>query len=263
MCHFPRWTSYVLPRLLGTMAAIILVNPAPASAQQWPPQIKNLEVLPDSTPARQVIGIMRGFAIGLGVRCTYCHVGEEGAPLATYDFASDEKLTKRKARVMLRMVQDINGRHLTELPTDHGAHEHTAPQTLQVQCRTCHRGQPRPLTLAQALTAVIEEHGADSAVAHYHGLRERFYGSDTYDFSENSLNGLGYQLLGNNRPKDAIAIFTLNVEMYPESANPYDSLADGLKAVGDSAGALENYRKAFAIDPTMRGLQARIDSLSR
>jgi hypothetical protein len=50
--------------------------------------------------------------------------------------------------------------------------------------------------------------------------------------------------------------------MYPESANPYDSLADGLKAVGDTAGALESYKKAFAIDPTMRGLQARIDSLA-
>ncbi len=151
---------------------------------------------------------------------------------------------------------------MTELPTEHTDHEHAAANRLQVRCGTCHRGQPRPLTLAQALTAVIEGHGADSAVAYYHGLRERFFGSDTYDFTENSLNGLAYQLLGKNRPQDAVAIFRLNVKMYPESANPYDSLADGLKAVGDTAGALESYKKAFAIDPTMRGLQARIDSLA-
>jgi hypothetical protein len=247
----------------GAVLALTLVNPAVVAAQQWTPEIKNLKILPEDTPPRQVVNIMRGFAIGLGVRCTYCHVGEEGAPLSTYDFASDEKLTKRKARVMLGMVQAINGKHLTELPTEHTDPDQAAPTRLRVQCRTCHRGQPRPLTLAQALSAVIEEHGTDSAVAHYRGLRERFYGSDTYDFSENSLNALGYQLLGNDRPQDGVAIFRLNVEMYPESANPYDSLADGLRAVGDSAGALENYKKAFAIDPTMRGLQARIDSLSR
>jgi tetratricopeptide (TPR) repeat protein len=246
----------------SAVLALILVNPAVLAAQQWTPEIKNLKVLPEDTPPRQVVGIMRGFAIGLGVRCTYCHVGEEGAPLSTYDFASDEKLTKRKARVMLGMVQDINGKYLTELPTEHTDHEHAAANRLQVRCGTCHRGQPRPLTLAQALTAVIEGHGADSAVAYYHGLRERFFGSDTYDFTENSLNGLAYQLLGKNRPQDAVAIFRLNVKMYPESANPYDSLADGLKAVGDTAGALESYKKAFAIDPTMRGLQARIDSLA-
>ena len=262
MSRIPRWPSCTLPTVGSAVVALMLVNPAMLPAQQWTPEIKNLKVLPEDTPPGQVVSIMRGFAIGLGVRCTYCHVGEEGAPLSTYDFASDEKLTKRKARIMLGMVQDINGKYLTELPTEHTGHEHAATTRLQVRCSTCHRGQPRPLTLGQALTAVIEEHGADSAVAHYRGLRERFYGRDTYDFSENSLNVLGYQLLGNNRPQDAVAIFRLNVEMHPESANPYDSLADGLKATGDSAGALENYRKAFAIDPAMRGLQARIDSLS-
>lgn len=259
MPRIAHWPSCVFPSLGAAVLALILVSPAVLPAQQWPPEIKNLKVLPEDTPLREVVNIMRGFAIGLGVRCTYCHVGEEGAPLSTYDFASDEKLTKRKARVMLGMVQDINGKYLTELPTDD---EQAAPTRLRVECRTCHRGQPRPVSLGQALTAVIEEHGVDSAVAHYHGLRERFYGGDTYDFTENSLNGLGYQLLGDNRSREAVAIFRLNVEVYPESANPYDSLADGLKAVGDSAGALENYKKAFAIDPTMRGLQARIDSLS-
>lgn len=260
MRHFPRWPSWAFSSFGAAVLALILVTPAVLPAQQWTPEIKNLKVLPADTPPRQVVGIMRGFAIGLGVRCTYCHVGEEGSPLSTYDFASDEKLTKRKARVMLGMVQDINGKYLTELPTDDAA---AAPTRLQVQCRTCHRGQPRPLSLGQVLTAVLEEHGADSAVAHYRGLRERFYGGDTYDFTENSLNGLGYQLLGGNRLPEAVAIFRLNVEMYPESGNPYDSLADGLKAVGDFAGALENYKKAFAIDPTMRGLKARIDSLSQ
>jgi hypothetical protein len=256
---YPRWLSCACSFLV----AVITVGPTVLAAQQWTPEIKNLKVLPETTPPRQVVGIMRGFAIGLGVRCTYCHVGEEGAPLSTYDFASDEKLTKQKARVMLRMVQDINGKYLTELPTEHTGHDHASTERLRVECSTCHRGQPRPVTLAQALMDIIEEHGVDSAVVHYRELRKQFYGSATYDFTEGRLNELGYQLLGANRPADAVTIFRLNIEMYPASANPYDSLADGLKALGDSAGALENYRKAFALDPTIRGLQARIDSLAK
>lgn len=40
---------------------------------------------------------MRGFTRALGLRCSHCHVGEEGAPLATYDFAADEKPLKARA----------------------------------------------------------------------------------------------------------------------------------------------------------------------
>jgi hypothetical protein len=49
----------------------------------------------------------------LGVRCSHCHMGEESDPLETYDFASDDKLLKRKAREMIRMMQAINGPHLS------------------------------------------------------------------------------------------------------------------------------------------------------
>ncbi len=237
------------------VVTMLLVQPTALSAQ-WPPRIKNLQVLPADTDPRELVNLMVGITQGLGVRCTYCHVGEEGQPITTYDFASDEKVTKRKARVMLGMVRDINNVYLAKLPT-------SEREILKVECRTCHHGQPRPVTLEQQLMTAMDTHGADSAVARYRSLRKQYYGSDTYDFSENRLNNLGYELLGSDRPRDAVAIFELNVEMYPESANPYDSLADGLKAVGDSARALENYKKAFAIDPEMRGLRARIDSLER
>jgi hypothetical protein len=49
--------------------------------------------------------------------------------------------------------------------------------------------------------------------------------------------------------------------MYPESANVYDSLGDGLKASEMPQAALRSYEAAFELNPQMRGLQARIDSL--
>ncbi len=249
-------TTRMIPVLTAAAAMVVLAStlPRPASAQ-WPPErLENLKVLPEDISVRELIGVMRGFTGGLGVRCTYCHVGEEGQPLSTYDFPADDKETKEKARVMLRMVGHINGEHLADLPGD-------PVDRLTVRCATCHRGQPRPLTLAEALTEVLDEQGTDSAVARYHTLRDRFYGRATYDFGEFSLNGLGYQLLGSGRTEEAVAIFQLNIEVFPESANVYDSLGDGLKDAGKPQAALRAYLAAFELNPAMRGLQARIDSL--
>lgn len=53
---------------------------------------------------------MRGITRGLGVRCPFCHVGEEGADLSTFDFASDEKPTKKTARIMIGMLADTNAK---------------------------------------------------------------------------------------------------------------------------------------------------------
>lgn len=50
-----------------------------------------------------------------------------------------------------------------------------------------------------------------------------------------------------NNPAAAVALFRRNVELYPESANVYDSLGDGLLALGDSAGARAQFEKAIEV----------------
>jgi len=69
------------------------------------------------------------------VRCTYCHVGEEGKPLSTFDFASDAKEKKKIARDMLRMAHRLN----TDLPGI------TGDPSARITCYTCHRGSTKPL----------------------------------------------------------------------------------------------------------------------
>lgn len=59
---------------LGWILASGLLATPPVQAQQWsPPVPTNLKVLPPDTAPRAVIGTMRGFAQGLGVRCQHCH----------------------------------------------------------------------------------------------------------------------------------------------------------------------------------------------
>ena len=67
--------------------------------------------------------------------------------------------------------------------------------------------------------------------------------------TEAVLNRFGYTLLGQKRNTDALEVFKLNAESYPNSANVYDSLGDGYQAVGNKDEAIKSYEKALAIDP--------------
>ena len=51
------------------------------------------------------------------------------------------------------------------------------------------------------------------------------------------------------RTKDAIEILKLNVEMFPASGNPYDSLGEAYLAEDQKDLALANYKKAAELDP--------------
>ena len=67
--------------------------------------------------------------------------------------------------------------------------------------------------------------------------------------SEQGVNHMGYSLLGEKRYREAIAVFQINTEDFPKSANTYDSLAEAQFKGGDLPHAVENYRKALAVDP--------------
>jgi len=102
-------------------------------------------------------------------------------------------------------------------------------------------------SIAEVLMKTISERDVAAAVKQYRELKAT--GGATYNFGENELNMLGYQLLGAKKVKEAIEIFKLNVEVYPQSANPYDSLGEAYMAAGERELALANYRKSVALDP--------------
>jgi len=66
---------------------------------------------------------------------------------------------------------------------------------------------------------------------------------------EARLNDLGYSLLQSNKFAPAIAIFKLNVELYPDSANTYDSLGEAYMASGQKDLAVTNYKKSLELNP--------------
>ncbi len=102
-----------------TLVAFILLWAAVRTyaGAQWPPDsLTNLKVLPRDITVREIVGVMRGFASGLGVRCIHCHVGDDPNDLGSTDFVSDDRVQKRKAREMIKMVNQINRNLLANLP---------------------------------------------------------------------------------------------------------------------------------------------------
>ena len=94
------------------------------------------------------------------------------------------------------------------------------------------------------------QNGVKGALARYADLKKQFYGRGAYDFGEVSLNTFGYQILRSDDVKGAIAVFSLNAEQFPESANAWDSLGEGYLKSGDKEMARKCYSKALELQPS-------------
>jgi tetratricopeptide (TPR) repeat protein len=233
--------------LLGVLSMTTLYA-VPGRAQDtwtWPEKPKNLQVLPKDWPGSRLRPVMVGFTRALGVRCSYCHKGEEGKSLSTYDFASDENPNKNRAREMYRMLGDIND-HLKKI-------EPSGDKRVNMWCHTCHHGRPRPMTLDEELGEQYRKKGLQAALDDYADVKKKYYGRAAFDFGEGSLNVFGYALLESNDTAGAIQVFKLNAETFPDSANVWDSLAEGYLKAGELKKAQENYEKSLSLDPANQG----------
>ncbi|UCC39505.1 MAG: MBL fold metallo-hydrolase [Candidatus Aminicenantes bacterium] len=115
------------------------------------------------------------------------------------------------------------------------------------------------VSISKPLTEAITRSDIKEVVKLYKQLRQNE--PDKYNFAENQLNILGYQLLARNMVKGAIEIFKLNVEAYPESGNVYDSLAEAYMNDGNRELAIKFYLKSLEKDPSndnARGMLKRL-----
>lgn len=252
---------------MKTLLVVIAIYAAvcdtlPGQTQHFPPDsLINVKVIPRSTPVSQVIGTMRNITSALGVRCPFCHVGQEGQPLEQFDFAKDEKHTKRIARQMMSMVEEIN-RRLDTLPKHEHEHEHEQEvPSVQVTCMTCHRGVSRPVPLEALLQETATSSGADSAIRLYQALRQRYYGRASYDFGEPSLNIAAFRLGRAGKFDEAFALLRLNEELFPGSSGMYVFRGNILLMRGDTAAAAGAFREAIRRDSTNAEAKGRLKAV--
>jgi hypothetical protein len=112
-----------------------------------------------------------------------------------------------------------------------------------VPLKTIYGGLERIYKGWQLPQDLAETGNLESVKKHYKNLSEK-YGYEV-KIPEAILNLFGYQVMGSGRLKDAIEIFRHNIELYPASANVYDSLGEGLEADNQLAEAKKYYEKAY------------------
>ena len=114
-------------RALATLMVLV-----PLCARLWAqqPAPTNLQILKGMS-RDDVFVKMQTFTEGLGVQCTFCHVGQ--------DFARDDNARKQVARTMLVLAQELNAKF--------------PDGKERITCYTCHHGERTPKTEPDAKPA--------------------------------------------------------------------------------------------------------------
>ena len=76
------------------------------------------------------------------------------------------------------------------------------------------------------------------------------------------LDRVGYALLQADRVEDAIEIYKLNVEFFPEQSRPYDSLGKAYLIKGDREKAIGYYRKSLELNPDNENAVEQLEKLA-
>lgn len=103
---------------------------------------------------------------------------------------------------------------------------------------------------AVELAGLIILKGVDNALTEFSKMKDN---KDEYVVRERELNQLGYNLLLENKVTEAVKVFKLNVDLYPDSWNVYDSYGEALAAAGDTENAILNYKKSIELNPENNG----------
>lgn len=115
-------------------------------------------------------------------------------------------------------------------------------------------------TAAWILENVIEKEGLEAAETEFNTLWDAR--ALDLDHTEGDLNRLGYKYLGNDQLEEALLVFRLNTEAYPESGNAYDSYGEALLKSGDVGNAIINYQKSLELNPENTNAQEKLDELN-
>lgn len=107
------------------------------------------------------------------------------------------------------------------------------------------------------LTERFEKNGTEQTITEMSKLAN----SEEYNVDEGDINRLGYELLNTKEMDVAIAVFKLNVSLFPESSNTYDSLGEAYMKQGNNEQAIANYSKSVEMNPDNNGGIAALKKL--
>jgi len=116
-------------------------------------------------------------------------------------------------------------------------------------------------SIASLMLKEINKTNVESAIKTYYEIKRTKF-SD-YDFSESELNSLGYLLLRQNRIEEAIRIFKENMNLFPDSWNAYDSLAEAYMKNNDKEQAIHYYKESLGLNPENENAETMLKKIHK
>lgn len=110
----------------------------------------------------------------------------------------------------------------------------------------------------KSVRSVLDKKGYGNAIAEVKKLQKK---DSDFELSEREVNNWGYKLLAQKRPADALEIFKLNVYLYPQSANAFDSLGEIFAELGNTKLAIKNYAKSLKLNPENKNAEIQLGKL--
>jgi hypothetical protein len=245
---------YSTLRALAAAGAFILIVGATATVlSQEQEKAQNLKVLDTTLSHDELIAIMGSYTVALGVHCDHCHARSGDPKSRDMDWASDSVPAKLTAREMIKMMRVINGDFIGKISG-------LDTPRVEVECVTCHRGQERPQLIGDVLDKARASGGMVALDSVYRVLRQKYYGSHTYDFSEFVLVHLAMEVAEEN-DSNALTILSLNREFNPKSAFTEWATGQIYAEMGDTAAAISSMEIAIEYNPNYRRAKRDLDLL--
>jgi len=120
-------------------------------------------------------------------------------------------------------------------------------------------GDPKQRRFSREYRVMVKQNGAWKIASQITHDPETFGAGDAN--IEATLNTTGYKLLAASKTKEAIDVLELNVKLFPNSANVYDSLGEACAAAGDKSRAIKNYKKSLELNPKSESGKAALAKL--
>ncbi|NIR42442.1 MAG: tetratricopeptide repeat protein [Gemmatimonadetes bacterium] len=233
--------------LLGLLA---LVGPATVAQGQV-----SDEAVPDSVTPERVLAGSNTFNSGT---CVFCHAiagrgsGRWAPDLSDAEWLHSEGDFNGIFRTIYWGVEEDEFRAMTPRRFEmhpQGGMSVDWEQTKELAAYVWTIGHPgtHPLVAAQSRFLELVRAGeVDRALDLFHRMQRD--DPEHLLLPERSLNRLGYEFMP-ERAEIAQRIFQLNVELFPDSWNVYDSLAESYMVQGDREKAIELYEKSLELNP--------------
>lgn len=112
----------------------------------------------------------------------------------------------------------------------------------------------------RTISELLQEKDFENLLIKYQEIKKR--NPKDYNIKSRTINKLGYSFLKKQDYENAIHMFKINTILYPKMSNSFDSLGDGYLANHDTINAIENYKKALAINPENRSSKRNLKKLT-